>query len=156
MFFVEHRFYGESLPFGESSFDESYLPYLSVDQVTADYMYLIYFYKYALGISDAQIITFGSFYAGSLASYMRFKYPDHITGALASGAPLRMADEFETRSTYWETVTSIFKGGSEVSRFLGSSDVFLKSYFFLPKQFLRALQKRARYFRLLIKKFYFY
>jgi len=112
--FAEHRFYGKSLPFGSESFNESHLPYLTVDQVVADYMNLVYFLKYSYGMSDAKVITFGNFYAGSLASYMRFKYPEHISGTLASGAPVKMADDFQKRTLFWSAVTNIFKNVSDV------------------------------------------
>ncbi|XP_075240755.1 dipeptidyl peptidase 2-like isoform X2 [Convolutriloba macropyga] len=107
--FIEHRFYGESYPFGNSSLNFTHLPYLTVDQAVADYMNITYFYKFRWQMMDAEIVTFGSFYAGGLASYMRFKFPNQVAGALASGAPLKMADNFKSRTLFWDQVTSQYQ-----------------------------------------------
>ena len=37
LLFPEHRYFGESMPFGENSFDKDKLRYLSVEQALADY-----------------------------------------------------------------------------------------------------------------------
>ena len=39
--FGEHRYYGESLPFGDQSFTKDNIKYLTVDQTLMDYTYLI-------------------------------------------------------------------------------------------------------------------
>ena len=41
MVFVEHRFYGQSLPFGNASFSNDALQYLSIEQALADYAEVI-------------------------------------------------------------------------------------------------------------------
>jgi pimeloyl-ACP methyl ester carboxylesterase len=80
--FPEHRYYGESLPFGNDSFDLDKIQYLSVEQALADYAVLLTQLKKDYNLTDANnpIIAFGGSYGGILAAYMRFKYPNLIQG----------------------------------------------------------------------------
>jgi len=39
--FAEHRFYGESMPFGDKTFDPENLKYIAVEQVMWDYVMLL-------------------------------------------------------------------------------------------------------------------
>lgn len=87
--FGEHRFYGQSLPFGEKSFIQGHVNYLTLDQTFMDYVKLIQMikesnpkYKYS------PVIAFGGSYGGMLAAWMRMKYPHVILGAHASSAPI--------------------------------------------------------------------
>ena len=77
------------------------------------------------------MITFGSFYGGSLAAYLRFKYPNEISGSLASGATVRMADEFQARTQFWKRVTQSYQQipgvRNMVSRVLGPKIRFYKN-----------------------------
>ena len=96
--FAEHRYYGESLPFGaeSSSKDPLKVGYLSSSQVMylinitnsftmnlnfqalADYVDLISFLRKTIeGASQSPVITFGGSYGGMLAAWIRTKYP-HI------------------------------------------------------------------------------
>ena len=82
---VEHRYYGQSQPFGDLSTEN--LKYLSTDQAIAD---LIYF-KTAMqsqGYNGKWIVMGGS-YAGALAANLRKQAPEHFVGALASSAAVR-------------------------------------------------------------------
>ena len=76
--FGEHRYYGESLPFGDLSFTKDNIKYLTVDQTLMDYTYLIQNlkavnpnYKYS------PVFAFGGSYGGMLAAWYRMKFP-HI------------------------------------------------------------------------------
>ena len=102
--FIEHRYYGESLPFGpEDSFDKEKLRFLTVEQALADYTNFIANLPTLVGCSSSSsssptattrktplcdTVLFGGSYGGMLAAWHRFKYPHITLGAIASGAPI--------------------------------------------------------------------
>ena len=73
--FGEHRYYGESLPFGQDSYKNENLKYFSVEQVFQDYVALLDFVKDTYDAQDRAVIAFGGSYGGMLAAWMRMKYP---------------------------------------------------------------------------------
>ena len=95
--FAEHRYYGESLPFGAESRskDPMKVGYLSSSQVQstsillsstmasnvqalADYVDLITYIRQSVeGASESPVVAFGGSYGGMLAAWIRTKYP-HI------------------------------------------------------------------------------
>jgi hypothetical protein len=48
--FAEHRYFGESMPFGEQSFDTPNLVYLTVEQTMMDYVKLVQDIKINMGL----------------------------------------------------------------------------------------------------------
>lgn len=70
--FAEHRYYGESLPFGADTF--KHMEWLSTEQALADYASLIYDIKSKRHL-DVPVIGFGGSYGGMLAAWGRLKYP---------------------------------------------------------------------------------
>ncbi|MFH4974701.1 hypothetical protein AB6A40_001410 [Gnathostoma spinigerum] len=92
--FAEHRYYGETMPYGEQSFDSiEKLGYLSAEQAIADFADLIVHFreKRLITENDAKnspVILFGGSYGGMLAAWMRIKYPHLVQGAIASSAPV--------------------------------------------------------------------
>uniref|UniRef100_A0A915EET0 Uncharacterized protein n=1 Tax=Ditylenchus dipsaci TaxID=166011 RepID=A0A915EET0_9BILA len=90
--FGEHRYYGRrsSMPMGEGSLkDVAGLRYLNTQQALADYATLIPYVKTKFNISsDTPVIAFGGSYGGMLAAWFRMKYPNIVTGAWASSAPM--------------------------------------------------------------------
>jgi len=89
MVFAEHRFFGESLPFGMSfDMDPAHMRYLSVEQALADYASLILHLRREVWKCDPPIVTFGGSYGGMLSSWLRIKYPSAVDGAVAGSAPI--------------------------------------------------------------------
>lgn len=87
--FAEHRYYGESMPFGKDSFKPENVVYLTVDQAMMDYVKLIQFIKASdPRLKNSPVIAFGGSYGGMIAAWMRMKYPHVIYGSHASSAPI--------------------------------------------------------------------
>src|SRR4051812_10858295 len=59
--------------------------YLTVDNALADYAELLLALRLQLNVS--QVVTFGGSYGALLSAWMRFRYPQIVTGAIASAAP---------------------------------------------------------------------
>nr|CAB3489133.1 unnamed protein product [Digitaria exilis] len=90
--FVEHRYYGESMPFGskKKAFkDASTKGYLTVTQALADFTSFVLRLKSNLSAPAAPVVVFGGSYGGMLAVWMRLKYPHIVMGAVASGSSVR-------------------------------------------------------------------
>ncbi|XP_071713122.1 uncharacterized protein [Rutidosis leptorrhynchoides] len=87
--FIEHRFYGESMPFGNKSYNSvKYLGYMNTGQALADFAFLITSLKQNLSSEASPVVVFGGSHGGSLAAWFRLKYPHIAIGALASSAPI--------------------------------------------------------------------
>jgi len=87
--FAEHRFYGQSLPFGNESFTHEHLGKLSVEQALADFAEIIRYVKEMFpALSQSPVLSFGGSYGGMLTAWFRQKYPNVIEGGLASSAPV--------------------------------------------------------------------
>jgi Serine carboxypeptidase S28 len=84
--FAEHRYYGESSPFGKQSTFP--MDWLSAEQALADYADLIHTLKADRGLEDSPVIGFGGSYGGMLATWARYKYPHIFQGAIAGSAPI--------------------------------------------------------------------
>ena len=84
--FAEHRYYGESLPFGPESRSKDPLKvgYLSSSQALADYVDLITSLRNTMdGAAESPVVAFGGSYGGMLAAWIRTKYP-HIVQVILS------------------------------------------------------------------------
>merc|ERR1719422_1360020 len=89
--FAEHRYYGDSLPFGKNSTSKDPLKvgYLSSSQALADYADLITSLKATVpGSENSPVIVFGGSYGGMLAAWFRTKFPHIVAGAIAASAPI--------------------------------------------------------------------
>ncbi|XP_052525984.1 lysosomal Pro-X carboxypeptidase [Tympanuchus pallidicinctus] len=109
--FAEHRYYGESLPFGNESFSDSkHLNYLTSEQALADFAVLIeYLKKTIAGAQHSPVIAIGGSYGGMLAAWFRMKYPHVVVGALAASAPIWQFGDLVPCGAYFTIVTNDFK-----------------------------------------------
>ncbi|KAK3416587.1 hypothetical protein EUGRSUZ_H02343 [Eucalyptus grandis] len=110
--FPEHRYYGESMPFGSQ--EEAYknaatLSYLTADQALADFSVLITNLKRNLSAEACPVVLFGGSYGGMLAAWMRLKYPHIAIGALASSAPILQFEDIFPPESFYDIVSNDFK-----------------------------------------------
>ncbi|XP_044750405.1 putative serine protease K12H4.7 [Coccinella septempunctata] len=91
LFQVEHRFYGQSHPTEDISVKN--LVYLSSEQALADLATFITKMTDELKLTG-KWIAFGGSYPGSLAAWLRMKYPHLIHGAVSSSGPLLAEVDF--------------------------------------------------------------
>ncbi|XP_072161154.1 putative serine protease F56F10.1 isoform X1 [Bemisia tabaci] len=99
-FMLEHRFYGKTIPKGNLEMDS--LKYLSSEQALADVANFITQMNIQHGFENPKWIVFGWSYAGSLAAWMRYRYPHLVYAAVASSAPLVANADF---SGYFQEVS---------------------------------------------------
>ncbi|XP_039057510.1 lysosomal Pro-X carboxypeptidase-like isoform X1 [Hibiscus syriacus] len=115
--FIEHRFYGKSIPFGgdkETAYSNaSTLGYLTSTQALADYATLIIDLKKNLTAVEAPVVVFGGSYGGMLASWFRLKYPHIAIGALASSAPILNFENITSPYSFNNIITQDFRSESE-------------------------------------------
>lgn len=86
--FIEHRYYGKSVPFGDMWQQNYNYQYLTVEQALADYAIILTNLKAQLGNEKRKVVAFGGSYGGMLAAGIRFKYPNIVDGSLAASAPI--------------------------------------------------------------------
>lgn len=116
--FAEHRYYGESLPFGTMSFkDSKHLTFLTSEQALADFAELIKYLREKIpGVKSQPVIALGGSYGGMLAAWFRMKYPHMVVGALAASAPIWQFENMVPCGVFLNIVTRDFKkSGSNCS-----------------------------------------
>nr|GMD27264.1 lysosomal Pro-X carboxypeptidase-like [Ipomoea batatas] len=114
--YIEHRYYGESIPFGtmeEAMDDDTTRGYFNSAQALADYAEVLLYIKKEYSAQDCPVIVFGGSYGGMLASWFRLKYPHVSLGALASSAPVLYFDDITPQNGYYSIVTKDFREVSE-------------------------------------------
>eukprot|EP00434_Breviolum_minutum_P012374 symbB.v1.2.010901.t2/scaffold720.1/size169259/12 len=109
----EHRFYGESLPFGNAS----YLPInmraaMNTQEALADAAELIRDAQKKRRCTEGRgtefycpVLVLGGSYPGFLAAMMRMRYPAVVDMAYASSAPLRFYSQEVSQYEYYAKVT---------------------------------------------------
>jgi len=104
--FAEHRYFGESMPFGNNSYEVPNLKYLTTEQAMADYVVFLKYYKSeVLGCPDCAVIAFGGSYGGMLAGWLRMKFPNVIDGAIAASAPILLFEDVVPHDLFFQIVT---------------------------------------------------
>ncbi|KAJ6670349.1 PROTEASE S28 PRO-X CARBOXYPEPTIDASE-RELATED [Salix viminalis] len=112
--YVEHRYYGESIPFGDEAFtNASTLGYFNSAKAIADYAEIIIDIKKTFQAENAPVIVIGGSYGGMLASWLRLKYPHIALGALASSAPVLYFDDITPQDGFYSIVSKGFREASE-------------------------------------------
>ena len=109
--FLEHRYYGTSMPFGNSSFESlDKLGFLTASQALADLAEFITHLKstYA-GAEKSPVIMFGGSYGGMMAAWFRMKYPHLIEGSLAASAPILQFPGIYDCNQYYQIITRDFE-----------------------------------------------
>lgn len=106
--FGEHRYYGESLPFGANSFTTDNLRYLTVDQTLEDYVALIKHFKAMPQYKNSPVIAVGGSYGGMLAAWFRMKYPHIVQVAYAASAPIMSFTGTVSPYAYNVAVSNVF------------------------------------------------
>ncbi|XP_057864866.2 uncharacterized protein LOC131072648 [Cryptomeria japonica] len=115
--FIEHRYYGTSMPFGgekEAYANASTMGYFTSTQALADYATIIVDLKKTLMAENCSVVVFGASYGGMLAAWFRLKYPHLTVGALASSAPILYLDGIAPTHVYDSVVTKDFRNASEI------------------------------------------
>jgi lysosomal Pro-X carboxypeptidase len=68
--FAEHRYYGQSMPYGNKSYESPFIDYLTSEQALADYAYLITsIKKNESDAAQSPVIAFGGSYGGMLSAW---------------------------------------------------------------------------------------
>lgn len=126
VFALEHRYYGESFPSADEdmpNYDD--LTHLSSRQAIHDVIEFVQSPDIANQLQDnIQWITFGGSYPGMLSAWSRLLYPNVITGAVSSSAPVQPELDF---SQYYDHIAQDLKdatiGGSDACH-----DIFVEGH----------------------------
>ncbi|KAL5765640.1 hypothetical protein ACOSP7_016257 [Xanthoceras sorbifolium] len=114
--YIEHRYYGKSIPFGsreEAMKNASTLGYFNSAQALADFAEVLVYLKKKYHAEQSPVIVLGGSYGGMLATWFRLKYPHVALGALASSAPILNFDNITQQTEYDVIVTKDYREASE-------------------------------------------
>lgn len=110
--FIEHRYYGGSLPFRKYSFDRKLqnYKYLTVEQALQDAIVTVQWVKDKFNATSSPVIAIGGSYGGALAAWLRVKFPHAIDMSLSSSAPvLQFPGQYGDCRQYYDTVTQNYR-----------------------------------------------
>ncbi|CAK5113945.1 unnamed protein product, partial [Aphanomyces euteiches] len=106
---LEHRYYGSSQPVPDWS--KANLKYLSSEQALADITtFQDYFIKQKQLSTSSPWVAFGGSYSGSLAAWLKLKYPTRFVGSVASSAPIQARSDFSAYSDVVSNDSSTITG----------------------------------------------
>lgn len=112
--FCEHRYYGDSLPFGNDTYLKvENLQFLTSEQALADYAVFLTWLKQQYNATDVPVITFGGSYGGMLSAWFRMKYPNIVAGAIAASAPIWQFTGLVDPHTYSAITTRTYRAANE-------------------------------------------
>ncbi|RAL37381.1 hypothetical protein DM860_000075 [Cuscuta australis] len=106
--YIEHRFYGESIPMGkmeDAMRNETLRGFFNSGQALADYAQVLLHIKTQFNATKSPILVVGGSYGGMLAAWFRMKYPHVAMGALASSAPILYFDNITPQDGYFSRQT---------------------------------------------------
>ncbi|XP_065059079.1 lysosomal Pro-X carboxypeptidase-like [Rhopilema esculentum] len=130
--FAEHRYYGQSLPFGKDSYkDATHLGYLTSEQALADFATLIDNMKATMpGAANSPVVAFGGSYGGMLAAWFRMKYPSSVVGAISASAPILAFTGMNKCETFYDIVSQDFykAGGTSCTSLIRKSWDIIAQY----------------------------
>ncbi|KAJ7435209.1 serine carboxypeptidase S28-domain-containing protein [Mycena galericulata] len=89
---IEHRYFGGSGPYGNNSYTNENMRFLTLDNVMADTVAVVDWWRTNVtngAGTNAPVVVFGGSYGGSLATFLRINHPDTFFGAVASAGPVR-------------------------------------------------------------------
>lgn len=106
--FLEHRYYGVSLPYGNASYESDRLAELTVEQALADMASFLSTRERYLGEAVGEAVLFGGSYGGMLAAWFMLKYPHLAAGALAASAPVNLYPGEHKAAAFREASLGVF------------------------------------------------
>ncbi|KAJ7924724.1 serine carboxypeptidase S28-domain-containing protein, partial [Mycena leptocephala] len=89
---IEHRYFGKSQPFGNDSYTNENMRFLTLDNFMSDAVAVVDWWRTNLTNGtgmDSPVVVFGSSYGGFLTTVLRINHPETFFGALASAGPVR-------------------------------------------------------------------
>jgi len=98
IFGIENRYFGDSKPFLKANAQE--FEYLSIDQILSDIVAIISDHQERYCNGKCRILATGNGYAGSLATWLRVKYPHIVDVLWSSGAPLYASQDYSLLDQY--------------------------------------------------------
>lgn len=107
---LEHRYYGQSMPYGKDSLKLENMIHLNSEQALSDLAYFIEQIKttHSHKITDrTPFITVGGSYPGALSAWFRYKYPHLTIGAIASSAVVLAVEDFKDFDEQMYLATSL-------------------------------------------------
>eukprot|EP00944_MAST-04C_sp_MAST-4C-sp1_P015765 g15765.t1 len=117
--FLEHRYYGVSLP--DATLSSEGLRYLTIEQALADTTVFLSNKNTLFGCADdkdaCKVVLFGGSYGGMLAAWHRLKFPHVSVGALAASAPVDIYPGENKEKEFYDAFIDVFsKYGSSSGR----------------------------------------
>ncbi|CAH2034557.1 unnamed protein product, partial [Iphiclides podalirius] len=153
---LEHRFYGESHPTEDLSTKN--LQYLSSSQALADIANFITAMNDKLKLNrEVKWVAFGGSYPGSLAAWLRMKYPHLVYAAVSSSGPLLakvnfmeyftvVVDALREKTGGEECVTQLRLAHSQIEALMKTKPHVVEKEFRVCKPFSKATSNDIKNF----------